>query len=562
MKSRIPLNWTAISPYGLLLAWALPIVLSQICIQQSLMAHDEGYYALQARYILETGDWITPQWGGGASFDRTIGIQWLIALCYKLFGVNETSVRLPSLVAYLVSTGLTFRIGELTLGRTIGWLGALIWAVMPIGVQYAGLGTQDMTLVMLELFAAWSLLEAQISGRRSLLLLTGVMFGWGFMIKGFMIIPATIAFLPALWLGGITQGRITQGGLDRDSQFPKKKSSSPISFRALGWLVLGGAIGLMPVVGWLWAATQQYGWEPIQTLVGKVLWLNDQAFHSVGPFYYFWNIPANAFPWGITAPMGLALCFLNPHYQKLVAPYRWLILGFPILLFIELNLFKTKTPYYPIQLLPWLALWSAVLLNHCTEYYRKDWRSQLLGQISDGIRLLGVILLMAGIFLLSGIVKLEGELIPPIAAMASILGIAWLMPGLIWQNRSAFSKSRFIDRWLWSILLGPWLALTFMGLTGLWGDYAVSLKAGLQAPAIRQQLANQTLHFVSPSTGLESEAQKDYLLLTLHTPHLGKHLTAIQQLPPHSYAWIAPSVKSDDRILGTVRGWRLIQHDR
>lgn len=557
MKSKLSLNWTAISPYGLLLAWALPIVLGQLCIQQSLMAHDEGYYALQARYILETGDWITPQWGGGASFDRTMGIQWLIAVCYKLFGVNETSVRLPSLVAYLVSTGLTFRIGELTLGRTIGFLGALIWAVMPIGVQYAGLGTQDMTLVMLELFAAWSLLEAQISGRRSLLLLTGVMFGWGFMIKGFMIIPAAIAFLPALWLSGIYRGRIHPG-----SPLPEKKSSRAISFRALGWLTLGGAIGLMPVVGWLWAATQQYGWEPLQTLVGKVLWLNDQAFHTAGPFYYFWNIPANAFPWGVIAPMGLALCCLNPKYQKTILPYRWLILGFPILLFIELNLFKTKTPYYPIQLLPWLALWSAVLLNHCTEYYQKDWRSQLLGQISGGLGILGLILLTAGILGLSGAVRLEGEVILAITALLAILGIAWLMPWLVWQKRSFFSTSRLIDRWLWSILLGPWLALTFMGLTGLWGDYAVSLKAGLRTPAIRQHLANQTLHFVSPLTGLESDAQKDYILLTFHTPHLGKHVTSIEQLPPKSYAWIAPSVTSDDRPLGDVRGWRLIQHDR
>ena len=51
---------SAINPYLLLILWALPIVLSQT-LNQSLMAHDEGYYAIQARYILETGDWITLQ---------------------------------------------------------------------------------------------------------------------------------------------------------------------------------------------------------------------------------------------------------------------------------------------------------------------------------------------------------------------------------------------------------------------------------------------------------------------------------------------------------------------
>jgi 4-amino-4-deoxy-L-arabinose transferase-like glycosyltransferase len=545
MKIPSSFKSTARNPYLILLLWAMPIVLAQVMFQQSLMAHDEGYYALQARYIIETGDWITPQWGGGVSFDRTIGIQWLIALCYKLFGVNETAVRLPSIAAYLISTMLTFRIGELVLGRSIGFIAALIFAVMPIGVQYAGLGTQDMMLLMIELLAAWSLLESQQDGKRSLLFLTGVMFGWGFMIKGFMMIPATIAFLPALWFGGIN---------------PFSQKRFQIHWPALLWILLGTAIGLMPVFGWLWAATMQYGWEPVNTLVGKILFLNDKEFHSVGPLYYFWNIPANAFPWGLIGPIGLVLACLNSHYKKVIKPHRWLLIGFPVLLFIELNLFRTKTPYYPIQLLPWLALWSGILLHHCTDYYRKDWRSQLLGQISFGIGILGFILLIAGILVLSGVIQIESDIIKPIAAVISVLGIGWLMPRLIWKSRSSFNQSQFIDRWIYSLLLGPWLALTLMGLTGLWGDYAVSLKAGLQP--LNQTLNAQTVHFISPPTGLDSDAQKDYILLTLHTPKLGKHLTDIKQLPQQSYAWISPTIETPDRTVGSVRGWRLIQHDR
>jgi 4-amino-4-deoxy-L-arabinose transferase-like glycosyltransferase len=544
MKITSSFKSTDRNPYLILLLWAMPIVLAQVMFQQSLMAHDEGYYALQARYIIETGDWITPQWGGGSSFDRTIGIQWLIALCYKLFGVNETAVRLPSIAAYLISTLLTFRIGELVLGRRIGFIAALIFAVMPIGVQYAGLGTQDMMLLMIELLAAWSLLESQQDGKRSLLFLTGVMFGWGFMIKGFMMIPATIAFLPALWFGGIN---------------PFSQKRFQIHWPALLWILLGGAIGLMPVFGWLWAATLQYGWEPVNTLVGKILILNDKEFHSVGPLYYFWNIPANAFPWGLIGPIGLALACLNPFYQKAIKPHRWLLIGFPVLLFIELNLFRTKTPYYPIQLLPWLAIWSGILLHHCTDYYRKDWRSQLLGQISLGIGILGFLLLTAGVLLLSGIIQIESDIIKPIAAVGAVLGIGWLMPRVLWRNRSWLTQSQFIDRWIYSLLLGPWLALTLMGLTGLWGDYAVSLKAGLQS--LKPTLNAQTVHFISPPTGLDSDAQKDYILLTLHTPKLGKHLTDIKQLPKQSYAWISPTIVSPDRTVGEVRGWRLIQHD-
>ena len=543
-----------INPYLLLILWALPIVFSQT-INQSLMAYDEGYYAIQARYILETGDWITLQWGGGVSFDRTIGIQWLIALCYKFFGVCETSVRLPSMVAYLASILLTFRIGEVLLGRVIGWLGAIIFSITPIVVQYAGLGTQDMVLVMLELLAAWSLLESRIEGRRSLLFLTGVMFGWGFMIKGFMIIPATIAFLPALWMGGLTNSNLIESELTKPSHIKSIKWPS-INWIAMLWISLGTVIGLLPITGWLWAATQQYGWGPLQTLVGKLFLLNQQEFHSVGLFYYFWNIPINAFPWSIVGLIGLALCIWNPRYKT---SYRWLLLGYPILLFAELNIFRTKTPYYPIQLLPWIAIWSAVALNHCSEYYLKDRRSQLLGQLSQGVFGLAIVLLTIGILLFSGILPIELDVIRSVATVLSILAIGWLMPLILWRTRSSFSQSEFVSRWFWSIFLGPWMALSFMGLAGLWGDYSMSLNDGFQSSKVQTILLNETIHFIAPS-GLDPDPGKDYILFIFKTPHLGKHFTSLDQLPAKSYAWIPPNIKGDDRAFATIRGWRLIQH--
>ena len=545
---------SAINPYLLLILWALPIVLSQT-INQSLMAHDEGYYAIQARYILETGDWITLQWGGGISFDRTIGIQWLIALCYKFFGVHETSVRLPSMVAYLASTLLTFRIGEILLGRGIGWLGAIIFSITPIVVQYAGLGTQDMVLVMLELLAAWSLLESRIQGRRSLLFLTGAMFGWGFLIKGFMIIPATIAFLPALWIGSM----INTNGVEPTAKSRKIKSRTwpSIDWIAVLWIGLGGIIGLLPAIGWLWAATQQYGWGPLETLVGKVFFLNQHEFHHVDPLYYFWNIPINSFPWGIVGLIGLALCIWNPRYKT---PYRWLLLGYPILLFIELNIFRTKTPYYPLQLLPWIAIWSAVALNHCSEYYLKDRRSQLLGQLSQGIFGLALILLTVGVLLFLKVIPVELDVIRSVATVITILAIGWLIPLILWRTRSSFSQSEFISRWLWSIFLGPWMALTFMGLSGLWGDYAVSLNKGVESPIVQAILSKETIDFIAPPS-LDSDSQKDYILFIFNTPHLGQHLTSIEQLPAKSYAWIAPEIPTSDRTFATIRGWRLIQHE-
>ena len=54
--------------------------------ERSLIAYDEGYYALQARWILDKGNWIAPLWFDNIVLDRTIGVQFLIAISQKIFG--------------------------------------------------------------------------------------------------------------------------------------------------------------------------------------------------------------------------------------------------------------------------------------------------------------------------------------------------------------------------------------------------------------------------------------------------------------------------------------------
>ena len=47
--------------------------------KRSYIAFDEGFYALQARWILDKGNWIIPLWWDEYVLDRTIGLQYLFA---------------------------------------------------------------------------------------------------------------------------------------------------------------------------------------------------------------------------------------------------------------------------------------------------------------------------------------------------------------------------------------------------------------------------------------------------------------------------------------------------
>jgi len=76
--------------------------------KRSYIAFDEGFYALQARWILEKGNWTIPLWWGEYALDRTIGLQFLIAKSQDLFGRNIFSAYLPTTVALILMLSTTY----------------------------------------------------------------------------------------------------------------------------------------------------------------------------------------------------------------------------------------------------------------------------------------------------------------------------------------------------------------------------------------------------------------------------------------------------------------------
>ena len=107
----------------------LPLLIS--VAPRSYLAHDEGYYALQARWIQESGQWLAPLWWDQLLFDRTIGVQWLIATAQTLFGPSSWAAHLPSLLAAALALWLTARLASRLLGPGLGWLSACLLYTSP-----------------------------------------------------------------------------------------------------------------------------------------------------------------------------------------------------------------------------------------------------------------------------------------------------------------------------------------------------------------------------------------------------------------------------------------------
>ncbi len=478
--------------------WTVPLLLLTAGTP-SLMAHDEGYYATQARWIWEQGDWITVSWWGQPLYDRTIGCQWLMALSYGLWGVTEWGARFPSLVAALVAVLLTYEIGCFGASRAIARLGSALLMLMVLWVQYARLATQDMLLVAVELLGIWALIQGLRASPRWGVL-AGSCLGLGFLVKGFMIALYPLALAPFLW-------------------HHRRRWH-------YGWLGLGGVLGALPVVAWLGLSVGTYGALPLTQLFGKLLYLQETATYDRGWFYYLWNIPANGAPWVLLSFFGAWLVARTPTMDRAL-----LWVGYPLVFLVLLSGFRTRTPYYALQMLPFLALLAAVALEHAP--WHRFWRWGALG--------------------LGGLLVLAAVIVPWVAPspevlfylpLAVVLGGGWLV---------CLGRGMGMGR-----LLGPpWLAIALSGCLGLWDDYSRDFRQQWQRAPIPQA----PLNLVLPSQELSGDAHKTWVLLSFYAPQLGRAVPTVPPPQPLTYVWLPPDreVPPGWRPLARIGAWQLVE---
>ena len=530
----------------------------------SLLAHDEGYYAVQARWIWETGDWLTPQWWGQPIYDRTIGIQWLIALSYHLFGLNEFSVRLPSTIACISSVLLTYEIGIILFDRQIAWLGAAILMLMGLWVSEAHTAQQNTALVAIELLGIWALLKITDLRSQRLLasqfnwgwgMLAGATVGWGFIIKGFMIFVPIVALLPYIIFQRRYWKLLTNPGI-----------------------YLGLIVGAIPTAVWLILSYGKYGMMPIQELVGKLLFLSKTDAYNPGPFYYLWNLPINIFPWALFSSIGAVVIWRRTlpdiNYNALS-----LTLGYPIVLFILLSSFQTRMPYYAMQLLPFMALLAATAFVKFTQVSRNisiKWY-RLVTWLSYAFSGLGIILAIAAIVITIG-QPILGISIPTeihiYAIPALILGCGWASISFLWHRWEPPTTTYWLVAWL-----GPvWFMFISVSLQGLLANRTPDFVAAFRQSPIQQALESNLHKPVNILMGtvendsfkasnaqnhlLTGEEHKTLVLLSFYTPRLGKQVQSFTDLPDRSYAWTLSSslqLAAQSRTIGTVQGWKLIQ---
>lgn len=516
-------------PYILLIAWSIPLLLLQ-GDRSSLMAYDESYYATQARWIAEGQDWYSVQWWGTPIYDRAIGLQWLIAISYKLFGRSEITARLPNAIASIFSILLTYSIGKRLLNSSSAILAACILPTMFLWLHNSHVASQDIVLTAIELVGILALLkvtESKTSSQKfGFGLIAGTTLGIGFCLKSFMVALFPIALLPYL----VTQQL----------------------WRNLG-IYVGIGIGAILPIAWLWVSWQRYGNLPFEQLFSKLLHLRgtDPNLYNPdnSPLYYFWNLPANTLPWSILAIAGIIWIWQDRKKFLNIS----LLLGYPLVFFCLLTLFSTRMPYYAIQIVPFWALFAAYALERLA--YKQWFRMSVC--------ILGLILVIGASLFTLQIIPISSQ-VKPYIIFAFLAGFGWL--GLYWL-RSPY-------HWQFGILIPIWLAISFAGLNGAFSDRSPEMRISLQQPAIANILKNEVINFViqpdldptDPLVWVKNADHPNWLLLSFYTPKLGKQLQSIAELSPNSYAWLSPKInglvnrtEQSVEVIGEIKSWQLVR---
>ncbi len=106
----------------------------------------EGRAAIVANNMIESGNWLHISVKGAVETEKPVMCYWFYALSGSLFGINEFSVRLPSIIASVTTVLLACWLGIRIYGKSIGFMAGYVLSTMIGFVNLGRLARIDIVL--------------------------------------------------------------------------------------------------------------------------------------------------------------------------------------------------------------------------------------------------------------------------------------------------------------------------------------------------------------------------------------------------------------------------------
>ena len=327
-----------------------------------LIDETEPLFAEAARQMTVTGDWITPYFNSDTRFDKPPLIYWLMAIAYKLIGVNEWAVRLPSALAAIALTCFVFY-ALLVIGYSqrefnrkrvwlSAWLGTATIALNIHSIAWGRIGVSDMLLnacmgsALLAFFLGYASPQPQIKVRWYLAFY--LLNALAVLTKG----PVGIV-LPALIIGSF----LLYLGKGREvlKEMQLRRGAFIFLSLTLPWYILV-----------IWANGLDYvesffGYHNIERFTRVV------NHHSAPWYFYFLVVLVGFAPWSIYLPVAIAKTQFwqrrSWHHQPRSQQFSLFAFFWFACIFCFFTIAVTKLPSYVLPLMPAAAILVAQLVR-------------------------------------------------------------------------------------------------------------------------------------------------------------------------------------------------------
>lgn len=348
----------------------------------ALFEPDEGRNAEKAREILLLNDWLTPHENFYPVLDKPMFFYGLIALAYKLVGVNEWAARLPSALAALGCILLVYFFARRLWGEWEARWSALVLVTSLGFFGFARIVIFDMTLTAFMTLALCAFYQASHTSKPQA--------SWGLCLLLYVALAAAT----------LTKGLIGIG-LPGMIFFFYLLCTKGWSRLAKIRLLPGILVFLALVIPWYAAAElrhagylRYYLWDEHFGRFGT------PAFDRAAPWYFYLYIaPLGLLPWSFLLPSAAKYY----RQRNLDGRTLWLLLwAFLPMLFFSLS--KSKLPQYILPSFPALAILIGVALAGLLA----DGQQRLRAAIAVSWLAIGAMF----IYLLAGL--WQGEILPRI----------------------------------------------------------------------------------------------------------------------------------------------------
>jgi len=311
---------------------------------------DEAYYARVPIEMRQRDDWLVPYFNGEPRYKKPPLLYWLVGISYALFGVNEASARLPSLLAVFATAAFLVWFGRQMGELMTGWLAATIFLLNPMTALLGNWGAPEalltfaITASVLTAFVGWE------KKSRAGIILSGIMAGLAALTKGIIgIVLPTLVCLPLLVRG---EGRgMERQSADQANGGERKKWVAEKGQRVALWLLAT----LLIAAPWFLAISLREGnafWQ-VFLLREHVQRVATPMEGHRGPIWFYLPIALLAlFPWSIRLPFAFVTAFsavtTRPSCDGWMAWWAISVIGL-------FSLVATKLPHYLFPALPALA---------------------------------------------------------------------------------------------------------------------------------------------------------------------------------------------------------------